>query len=89
MTESEIVGSRASTVYEAIELSHPLFLISKTDLSPLAERQVYLNGVLLGGIGELRGIPASSVREIRFLRAVDVATAGIGGSSGAILIISK
>jgi hypothetical protein len=89
MTEGEIAGSHASTAYEAIQLSRPLFLMSKIDVAPLAEREVYLNGTRLGGIGELRGIPASSVREIRFVRAVDAAASGIGSPGGAILVISK
>ncbi len=89
ITEAEIAGSHASTAYEAIRLSHPLFLISKIDVAPLAEREVYLNGMRLGGIGELHGIPASSVREIRFVRALDAAASGIGRPGGAILVISK
>ncbi len=89
ITEAEIAGSHARTAYEAIQLSHPLFLMSKIDVAPLAEREVYLNGMRLGGIGELHGIPASSVREIRFVRALDAAASGIGRPGGAILVISK
>ena len=89
ITEAEISGSHASTAYEAIELSRPRFLMSKIDVAPLAEREVYLNGTRLGGIGELHGILASSVREIRFVRALDAAASGIGRSGGAILVISK
>ena len=89
ITEAEIADSHASTAYEAIELSRPRFLMSKIDVAPLAEREVYLNGTRLGGIGELHGIPASSVREIRFVRALDAAASGIGRSGGAILVISK
>jgi hypothetical protein len=63
--------------------------MSKIDVAPLAEREVYLNGTRIGGIGELRGIPASSVREIRFVRALDAAASGIGRPGGAILVISK
>src|SRR5687768_4570221 len=89
ITEAEIAGSHASTAYEAIQLSRPLFLMSKIDVAPLAEREVYLDGTRLGGIGELRGILASSVREIRFVRALDAAASGIGRPGGAILVISK
>jgi hypothetical protein len=89
MTQAEIVGSRATTAYDAIERSHPVFLTSRIDLAPLAEREVYLNGIRLGGIGELRGIPASSVQEIRFVRAIDAGASGIGRPGGAILVISK
>ncbi len=89
ITEAEIASSHATTAYQAIELSHPAFLLSKIDLGPLTEREVYLNGMRLGGINELRGIPASSVREIRFVRAIDAGASGIAGPGGAILVFSK
>jgi len=89
MTAAEIADSHAPTAYDAIQRSHPLFLMSRVDLAPMAEREVYLNGLRLGGVGELRSIPASSVREIRFVRALDGAAFGIGRPGGAILVISK
>jgi hypothetical protein len=89
MTESEIFESRATTAYDAIERKHPLFLFSKVDLGPTAEREVYLNGVRLGGVNELRLIPAKEVKEIRFVRAIDGGAFGVGRSAGAILVISK
>jgi hypothetical protein len=48
-----------------------------------------LNGVRLGGLNELRLIPAKEVKEIRFVRAIDGGAYGVGRSGGAILIISK
>jgi hypothetical protein len=89
MTEAEIAESRATTAYDAIERKHPMFLISKVDLAPTAEREVYLNGMRLGGVSELRSIPAKEVKEIRFVRAIDGAAFGVGRSGGAILVISK
>jgi hypothetical protein len=89
MTESEIFESRATTAYDAIAQKHPMFLVSKVDLAPNAEREVYLNGVRLGGLNELRLIPAKEVKEIRFVRAIDGAAFGVGRSGGAILVISK
>ena len=89
MTESEIAESQATTAYDAIARKHPLFLISKVDLAPTAEREVYLNGIRLGGVNELRSIPAREVKEIRFVRAIDGVAFGVGRSGGAILVISK
>jgi hypothetical protein len=89
ITEAEIASSHATTAYQAIELSHPVFLLSAVDLGPLREREVYLNGMRLGGINELRGIPASSVREIRFVRAIDAGASGMVRPGGAILVFSK
>jgi hypothetical protein len=87
--EAEIANSRAATAYQALERVRPMYLVSKVDLAPTEERVVYLNGVRLGGVGELRLIAASEVKEIRFVRAIDGATYGIGRSAGAILVISK
>jgi hypothetical protein len=66
-----------------------MFLVSKVDLAPNAEREVYLNGIRLGGVNELRLIPAREVKEIRFVRAIDGVAFGVGRSGGAILVISK
>jgi hypothetical protein len=66
-----------------------MYLMSKLDLAPNADCEVYLNGVKLGGVGELRLIPARDVKAIRFVRAIDVGANGVGRSGGAILVISK
>jgi hypothetical protein len=89
VTEAEIADSHAITAYQAIERLRPRFLITTVDLSPATARQVYLNGVALGGVNELRTIPASSIREIRFVRSTDAPVFGIGPSGGAILVVSK
>jgi hypothetical protein len=89
VTEAEIANSHSTTAYEAIELLRPRFLLSQVDLGPTVARQVYLNGIALGGVNELRGIPESSVREIRFVRSLDAPAFGIGHSGGAILVVSK
>lgn len=89
ITETDIANSRATTAYEAVERARPMYLVSKVDLAPSAEREVYLNGVRLGGLSELRLIPAREVKEIRFVRAIDGGAYGVGRSGGAILVISK
>ena len=66
LTEAQIAYSHATTAYEAVERLQPMFLLSQVDLGGLATRRVYLNGIALGGLSELRAIPASSLREIRF-----------------------
>jgi hypothetical protein len=89
ITEDDIARSHAKTAYEAVERMKPMYLVSKVDLTPTAERTVYLNGVRLGGLAELRLIPASEIKEIRFVRAVDGGVYGVGRSGGAILVVSK
>ena len=89
ITEEDIVKSHATTALEAVERLKPMYLESKVDLAPTAEREVFLNGVRLGGVNELRWIPAREVKEIRFVRAIDGGAYGVGRSGGAILVISK
>ena len=89
ITEEDIVKSHATTALEAVEKLNPMYLTSKLDLAPTAEREVYLNGVRLGGVNELRWIPAREVKEIRFVRAIDGGAYGVGRSGGAILVVSK
>jgi hypothetical protein len=87
ITEAEITDSYATTAYDAIDRLRPRFLLTNVDLGPTAPRLVFLNGVVLGGgVDELRSIPASSVREIRFVRSIDAPTAHFGGG---ILVFSK
>jgi hypothetical protein len=87
ITAAEINDSYAATAYDAIDRLRPRFLLTNADLGPTAPRLVYLNGVVLtGGVNELRTIPANSVREIRFVRSIDAATAHLGGG---IFVVSK
>ena len=89
ITEEDILKSHATTALEGVEKLNLMYLTSKLDLAPTAEREVYLNGVRLGGVNELRWIPAREVKEIRFVRAIDGGAYGVGRSGGAILVISK
>jgi hypothetical protein len=87
MTDDEIAESQATTAYQAIERLRPRFLLTQIDLGPTLPRLVFLNGVVLaGGVDELRAIPASEIREIRFVRAIDAATEHFGGG---IFVVSK
>ncbi|HJP60389.1 MAG TPA: hypothetical protein VJ865_10330 [Gemmatimonadaceae bacterium] len=89
ITQEDIVKSQATTALEAVERLRPMYLTSKVDLAPTTEREVYLNGVRLGAVNELRWIPARDVKEIRFVRAIDGSAYGVGRSGGAILVVSK
>jgi hypothetical protein len=89
VTEAEIANSHAITAYQAVERLRPRFLLSQVDLGPTAARQVYLNGIALGGVNELRAIQASAVREIRFVRSIDSPAFGTGHSGAVILVVSK
>lgn len=89
ISEADIARSNGTNAYEVVERVRPMYLASKLDLAPTAQREVYLNGIKLGGIGQLRWIPAREVKEIRFVRAIDGGVYGVDRSAGAILVISK
>jgi len=89
ISEEDVLRSHGTTAYQVVERLKPMYLDSKVDLAPTMERQVYLNGVKLGGLSELRWISARDVKEIRFVRAIDGGVYGVGRSGGAILVISK
>lgn len=89
ISEADIASSHGTTAYEVVDLVRPQYLMSRLDLAPNAEREVYLNGIKLGGVGELRLIPAREVKEIRFLRAIDLSAYGVSGSRGALLVVTK
>jgi hypothetical protein len=86
---AEIASSTGTNAYDVVERARPLYLTTSVDLAPTTEREVYLNGVRLGGLSELRGIPSNTVKEIRFVRAIDGIVYGVGRSGGAILVTSK
>jgi hypothetical protein len=89
ISENDIASSKGTNAFEVVERVRPMYLASNLDLAPTAQRQVYLNGIKLGGVAELRLIPAREVKEIRFVRAIDGGAYGVGSSGGAILVVSK
>jgi hypothetical protein len=89
ISAEEVLSSTGTNAYELVERMRPLYLTTSVDLAPTAEREVYLNGVRLGGLSQLRGIPAREVKDIRFVRAIDGIVYGVGRSGGAILVTSK
>lgn len=89
LTASDIERAGAGTAHDAVARLRPTFL-SWTRGSTHVARTVYVDGVPVGGVEQLRGIPASVVREIRLLNSFEAtARLGTGHSSGAILISTK
>ena len=89
ITEAEIIAAHDVSVYEVIEHVRPRFMTSRLDLSAEATRRVYVDGVRVGGIDQLRWIPALSVHEIRFARFADGAGGDNDNSGAAIVVTSK
>lgn len=68
--EDEIGQANVRTAEEAIRRLRPSFLLAR----PAAGREgrgVYLDGFMIGGLEQLRGIPALVIHEIRVLSAVE------------------
>jgi hypothetical protein len=89
ITLDEINASAGANAYEVIERLRPRFLTTRIDLQPRAERQVYLNGLRLGGLNQLRTIPATSVMEIRFVRSFEGGGAAGRDAGGAIVVVAR
>jgi hypothetical protein len=98
----EIAASGAPTAFEVIERLRPEYLrgrgtttvreapvVSATTPDPVLP-QVYVNGVNAGSLEALRGIAATEVREIRFIRAADATTRfGTNHPNGVIEVITR
>ena len=95
ITEDEIVASRATTAYEAIQKLRANFLtyrgetsLDKSMSSPYPT--VYLDGQEFGPITILRTIPASQVSIIRLYRAWEATTKyGSRNMSGVIEVSTR
>lgn len=87
LSETEISAAMAITAYEVVERLRPRFL--RSGAGEAFQPTVYVDGQLLGGIAELRRIPAMTVSEIRFLTPIEAtATYGTRGRSGAAIAVT-
>jgi hypothetical protein len=101
ITTEEIGQSTASTAYELIQRLRPNYLRTRGAVhgSPTASGEnrletvdlvVYLNENRLGGTDQLRQMPISEIREIRYYSASEATTKwGTGHSAGAIQVVSR
>jgi hypothetical protein len=95
ITEDEIVASRATTAYEAIQKLRANFLTYRGETSLNKSRStpyptVYLDGQEFGPISTLRTIPASHVATIRLYRAWEATTKyGARNMSGVIEVSTR
>jgi hypothetical protein len=78
ISSAEIAPLRNRSAYDVIKRLRPEYLKMRgptTVMNPAEfEIGVYVDNMLLGGIGELRDIPAGDVYEIRYLSAMNGAT---------------
>ena len=97
ITEAEIGATAYQNALEVVQNLRPQMLIPRgvgSDASGMSATSiaiiVYMDDVRLGEPGSLVNIPASRVKEIRFMNARDATTRyGTGHSSGVIVVTTK
>ena len=97
ITEAEISSSAYQNALEVVQNLRPQMLIPRgvgSDATGLSAASIpiiiYMDDVRLGEPSSLTNIPASRVKEIRFMNARDATTRyGTGHSSGVILVLTK
>ena len=95
ITAVDIAGTSATNVYDAVRTLRANFLHSRgiTTLQRAdggAWPAVFVDGMYLGNVSELRDIPASTVHEVRFVSAADATVLyGMGYAAGVILVTTK
>ena len=86
----EIASAQVQTAWDAVSRLRPNFMSSTRASFHQEPRVVYLDGMKLGTLGELRHIPAVSIREIRMMSGVDAYLRyGPGHSGGVIEVITR
>jgi hypothetical protein len=89
LSETQIANTYAATAYEVVARLRPTAL--RVTGGKIFEPTVYLDGLRMGGLGELRRIPAIGLTQIRFLSASEAF--GLYGADqrngGAIVLITK
>ena len=89
LTSQEISHANGGSAYDLIAQMRPSFLNATRGATGFGERRVYVDGICVGGLAQLRMIPSMTVREVRFLNASDATTLyGMGNSGGAVMIIT-
>ncbi len=93
ITADQIAESHASTAYDAIVKLRANFLSNRGKTTILGSASalpvVYVDGMLFGGLNELRNIPAFQVNTIRLYRAWEAGKFGSDKTGGVIEIVTK
>ena len=92
VTEEELAGRTEPDAYSFIQKAHPQWLRVRGQSSMSLSEQVwvYRYGAKIGGVGALRNVALSEVREMQYLDG-SAATARFGPDhgSGAIVLITR
>jgi hypothetical protein len=94
--ESELSTSSASNAYQAIEMLRPQMLVGRGINSPndqtgeTSRPRAYVDEVPVGSLDQLRSVPITQIKEIRFINARDATTRwGTGHMGGVILVTTR
>lgn len=86
LSARELQDASGSNALEVVRQLRPIFLRSR---GPLHAPWVFVDNIPLGDVGELQRIPATSIREIRYLNArVATRDFGTGYSGGVIHVLT-
>ena len=95
ITEAEIAHIDAADAYDVVRQLRGTFLHSR-GITTLARADggawpaVFVDGMHLGSLHELRGIPANTIHEVRFLNAGDAMLRyGPGHAAGVIQVTTR
>ena len=104
ITSEEIVAGNFRNAFEAVERLRPNMLRQRaltlrnnagnTMASSASQAQVpviaYVDEVRVGGVDQLKGVPATQVLEIRYVNAQEATMRwGTGHASGAIMVFTR
>lgn len=94
ITLNEIEATHVANAYDVVQALRPEFLRSRGVASIRSGTPeyavVYIDGVRVGPLGELRRIPREQLEELRYLSGSDATTMyGTGHGGGAILVVTK
>ena len=83
-----IERTNARTAYELVEQMRPIFLRPPFGTEPT---NVYLDGILIGGVAELTTISARSLQQIQFFSAMEAAGryGRVGSYAPAIVLTTR
>lgn len=92
ITADEIAETNAHTAYDVVSRLRATWLRPR-GISSLAFRsgvRVYLDGMRIGGVAELRQISANSIRSVQYLDGVEATLRfGTGNGDGAIVLTTR
>lgn len=94
ITEREIAGTHAASIYGVIALLRPEFLLDRGPVSIVGTQRdvatVFLNSQPYGAIASMRDLPAADFSEVRYFSGIDAVTRfGRAYGGGVIELISR